>query len=199
RLLYALLNVVVLIIVVAGYAPATRYAYNQFFSQLYRSQTGQCGWRYIFVQAPLPECPLEPDDYTEKQFNQLAARQLAIYAQITPVNIIGAAAPTVIVQSESAWFNSHTRDFLLAGVPTQNTIHLFPADDPALTRIPVPPEPAPALPVLEMESVWVISPVSHPRPVVNELEAQGYMPVTVKTYEGVVLIEQFHRVQTDKN
>src|SRR5690606_37570184 len=78
----------------------------------------------------------------ESTLDQLAARKLAMYANLQPRWILPAVyqvGEPVIIETASIWWNIHIRDWQLANVPHEDILHIFPPDP--LAEVPAYPQP----------------------------------------------------------
>jgi hypothetical protein len=99
--------------------------------------TEECAIHYVFT--------LDEDclPYHVDLANQLASRRLAVYARLEPTNILPAdyePADWLVVETDTAWGSVHARDWVLGGVPPDNIVFVFPADEEAFQEMPHPPE-----------------------------------------------------------
>lgn len=100
--------------------------------------TDECAAHYVFTleEGCLP--------YHVSLANQLAARRLAVYARLEPMNIMPQEyqpGDWVIVETDTAWGSVHARDWVLDGIASDHLIFVFPADKTDFGEMLHPPEP----------------------------------------------------------
>jgi hypothetical protein len=134
-------NIIAAGVLMTFYVPSNQNGLNKTLAVQWRGVTERCVMQYIFVQDDIPFCELQnPELY---QYNQLAARRLALYAGRLQESILHADATDnapVIVETHTPWLNVHIRDYFLHGVDRERIYHIYPTMPETLAQISTPPE-----------------------------------------------------------
>jgi hypothetical protein len=138
-LLYANISVAALLGML--YTPSNDVGLNKLLATQWRSVQERCIMQYIFVQGDIAFCYLQ--DTEQYQYNQLAARRLALYADRQPESILHPGATDsdpILVAAHTPWLNTHIRDYFLDGVDHSRIYHLHPDMPDVTAQIPTPLE-----------------------------------------------------------
>lgn len=123
------------------YVPSNQIGLNKNLAVQWRRVNEDCLMRYIFIQDEMPHCFInQPDAY---RYNELAARRLALYATREPESILHPNATDqnpILVETHTAWLNTHIRDFFLHGIDRERIHHIYPPMPEIEAEIPNPPE-----------------------------------------------------------
>jgi hypothetical protein len=116
-------------------------------------------------------CVVQQNPHEQDVVDDLAARRLALFADLDATNILPAwrtADSPILLQTPDAWRNLHTRDWLLTGIPETQFIHAVSLDDPLLpetqdfagglhTIVDVDAELEPSFESALTDEVWVVT------------------------------------------